>query len=362
MRLLTVSPLILLIVYCQDAATAETKAAQPKPVAPKAVIPRAWSEPITAPLPAPGKIPIAHASAQPISAPGPASGAKIAIAHASVQTITAPGPAPVIIARNLVVAKNAQNASATLRNTLPANSTSSDDQKWAELRACAKQHGLLDFLHNHTRPDGNHDGNGSSEEAHVEARKDLPLAEIMFASFIGSIPQLIPSIPVEAVKTRLQFQTEGYASASARFHGPWDCARKMWKAEGIRAIYRGGNVMAVRDCFGNLFYLPVYETLHRFLKNRGSNTTAAQLIAGGCAGSISWLSICPLEVIKSRIQIADTPRSTLAVGREILAAEGWRSFYKGGLSMVLRGFPVNAIIFLVYEQCLLFMEKEKTAS
>ncbi|CAJ0586214.1 unnamed protein product, partial [Mesorhabditis spiculigera] len=187
-------------------------------------------------------------------------------------------------------------------------------------------------------------------EAHVEARKDLPLAEIMFASFIGSIPQLIPSIPVEAVKTRLQFQTEGYASASARFHGPWDCARKMWKAEGIRAVYRGGNVMAVRDCFGNLFYLPVYETLHRFLKNRGSNTTAAQLIAGGCA------------VIKSRIQIADTPRSTLAVGREILAAEGWRAFYKGGLSMVLRGFPVNAIIFLVYEQCLLFMEKEKTAN
>ncbi|CAJ0586124.1 unnamed protein product, partial [Mesorhabditis spiculigera] len=141
--------------------------AQPKLVAPKAVIPRAWSEPITAPLPPPGKIPIAHASAQPISAPSLASGAKIAIAHARVQTITAPRPAPLIIARNLVVAKNAQNASATLQNTviatLPANSTSSDDQKWAELRACAKQHGLLDFLHNHTRPDGNQDGNGSSE-------------------------------------------------------------------------------------------------------------------------------------------------------------------------------------------------------
>ncbi|CAJ0950224.1 unnamed protein product, partial [Mesorhabditis belari] len=196
-------------------------------------------------------------------------------------------------------------------------------------------------------------------EANVDARKDLPILEIMIASVIGSMVQLGPSIPVEVVKTKLQFQSEIYTSNSARYQGPFDCARKLLKTKGIRELYKGGNVMAFRDCFGNLFYLPVYESLHKILRDRGSNTTTAQLISGGCAGSISWLSICPLEVVKSRMQTAETKVSAVQVTKEIWEKDGFRAFYRGGLSMVLRGFPANAVIFLVYEQTLMLLEKNR---
>ncbi|KAK5971880.1 hypothetical protein GCK32_021201, partial [Trichostrongylus colubriformis] len=41
-------------------------------------------------------------------------------------------------------------------------------------------------------------------ESNVEARKDLPMSEIMIASTCGAMAQLIPVIPVELLKTRLQ--------------------------------------------------------------------------------------------------------------------------------------------------------------
>ena len=41
-------------------------------------------------------------------------------------------------------------------------------------------------------------------EKNIEHRKGLPMSEILVASIIGSAFQLIPAIPVELVKTKLQ--------------------------------------------------------------------------------------------------------------------------------------------------------------
>ncbi|KAK6057933.1 hypothetical protein COOONC_04509, partial [Cooperia oncophora] len=41
-------------------------------------------------------------------------------------------------------------------------------------------------------------------ESNVQARKDLPMSEILIASMCGTMAQVIPVIPVELLKTRLQ--------------------------------------------------------------------------------------------------------------------------------------------------------------
>ncbi|KAE9551961.1 hypothetical protein FO519_004837 [Halicephalobus sp. NKZ332] len=199
------------------------------------------------------------------------------------------------------------------------------------------------------------------EEKNIEHRKGLPMSEILLASIIGSSFQLVPSIPVELVKTKLQVQLVSQVDVKAKYHGPWDCTRTLYKSGGIRALYHGGSVMAFRDLFGNLFYIPVYELLYREFHKRDMNNSLSQIIAGGTAGSISWLSVCPVEVVKNKIQTStsDVPTKDelYSTVKTIWREGGIRGFYRGALVMIMRGFPVNALTFVVYSKVMTELEK-----
>lgn len=43
-------------------------------------------------------------------------------------------------------------------------------------------------------------------ESNIQARKDLPMREILLASICGTMAQLGPAIPVELIKTKLQVE------------------------------------------------------------------------------------------------------------------------------------------------------------
>ncbi|ETN78061.1 hypothetical protein NECAME_03020 [Necator americanus] len=192
-------------------------------------------------------------------------------------------------------------------------------------------------------------------ESNVEARKDLPMSEILIASICGTLAQVIPVIPVELLKTRLQVQRENVSRSSKHsrnlYSGPVDCAKRIVETEGFSGLFKGGKVIFLRDNIGYLFYIPVYEMILRLTRSRNVNETGAQLFAGGCAGVAGWLSVCPLEVVKNRIQVENVACKTTAteVARRIWRHEGASAFYRGGLTMSIRGFIVNAVVFLVYE-------------
>ncbi|KAE9414248.1 hypothetical protein Angca_004444, partial [Angiostrongylus cantonensis] len=203
-------------------------------------------------------------------------------------------------------------------------------------------------------------------ESHVEARKDLPMSEILFASTCGTIAQIIPIIPIELLKTRLQVQRESVSRftrhASVLYSGPIECARQIVKNEGIQGLFKGGKVIFFRDVIGYIFYIPVYEMTLRFMRTKQINETTSQLFSGGCAGVCGWLSVCPLEVIKNRMQAENTARKMSAkeMAREMWNETGARSFYRGGLALSMRGFVVNAIVFLVYEKAYKIVDKTST--
>ncbi|PIO75422.1 hypothetical protein TELCIR_02546, partial [Teladorsagia circumcincta] len=120
----------------------------------------------------------------------------------------------------------------------------------------------------------------------------------------------------------------------------------------------GGRIIFVRDNIGYLFYIPVYEFILRFMRRQKVNDTCAQLFAGGCAGVSGWLSVCPLEVVKNCVQADNTGRiiNTSDVVRRLWQEDGIRAFYRGGLAMSIRGFIVNAVVFLVYENTFSFID------
>jgi solute carrier family 25 carnitine/acylcarnitine transporter 20/29 len=70
--------------------------------------------------------------------------------------------------------------------------------------------------------------------------------------------------------------------------------------------------------------------------------------------------VYPLDIIKTRIQTTpmDAPldsRRILAVARQIVEQHGWRRLFRGLNITVIRAFPVNGIIFPVYEYTLMTM-------
>lgn len=85
------------------------------------------------------------------------------------------------------------------------------------------------------------------------------------------------------------------------------------------------------------------------------------LMAGGIAGMTFWVSIYPIDVIKSRMQ-ADTPdpskRTFTTMTKTyslIMKQSGVSGFFKGFAPCMLRSFPANAVAFLGYEQVRRFL-------
>ena len=107
-----------------------------------------------------------------------------------------------------------------------------------------------------------------------------------------------------------------------------------------------------------------YTTIRHHVTPDGARQPSMtfDLLAGGLAGTTSWLATVPLDVIKTRIQ-----SDPLTVGGRYVAsgirqcvidgwrAGGWRVFYRGLGATCLRAFPVNAVTLVVYSKSLMFL-------
>jgi solute carrier family 25 carnitine/acylcarnitine transporter 20/29 len=89
----------------------------------------------------------------------------------------------------------------------------------------------------------------------------------------------------------------------------------------------------------------------------------ASFLAGGLAGSNSWLFTYPIDYIKTIMQCQNLKhkkyRSTWHCVQEQYKKEGCRAFFKGlGITM-LRSFPVNGVAFFSFEYAMRTMGWKK---
>lgn len=147
------------------------------------------------------------------------------------------------------------------------------------------------------------------------------------------------------------------------YYSPFHCFAKVFRQQGLRqGLYKGGSIMLVRDLLAFACYLPVYEFLYRHLnpdRNKVSITSTA--VAGGVAGVTSWISILPFDLVKSRLQADDAKnpkyRGVLHCAATSFRNEGIGVFYTGWAVVSARAFPVNAVLFITYDQILRFVYK-----
>ncbi|KAH6647172.1 mitochondrial carrier domain-containing protein [Truncatella angustata] len=183
------------------------------------------------------------------------------------------------------------------------------------------------------------------------------------AGAIGGLTTWIVSTPTELIKCRAQLSSPPKSS--------WSITKSIIRNEGVRGLYFGGAVTALRDSIGYGFYFWSYELSSQLMVSSSSRKpsfaedAAKVLVCGGLAGVVTWASIFPLDVIKTRVQAQTSnpeaqslisnplaPRERLgAVGiaREAYREGGTRVFFRGLTICSVRAFAVNAIQWAVYE-------------
>lgn len=179
--------------------------------------------------------------------------------------------------------------------------------------------------------------------------------------------------PMEHIKCRLQVQQSSagvHAPTSSTqqqlYKGPVHACTSIVKKYGVfSGLFRGMGVTLWRETPAFGMYFATYDTIknrvERLLAEKGDNhpipshfhTWAASALAGGISGAWTWAIIYPFDVIKSQIQTSPLEKhlqkGMWTVGFDIVRDHGWRHMFRGLGVTLARAFPVNAIIFPVYE-------------
>lgn len=243
---------------------------------------------------------------------------------------------------------------------------------------------------------------GSSKKyfaAHSYFGASSDLMQNVYASLCGGACSTLTTNPIWVIKTRMMNQVSRSASDGART--PWhynntlDAARKMYRSEGIGAFYSG-----LAPALLGLTHVAIQFPLYEYLKlqftgvgmgqaptetEAGQNTVgilAATFFSKVCATSATY----PHEVLRTRLQtqqrhahpetahdniasshhsqgvnraravgntdgVAYQPRykGVLNTCKVILREEGWRAFYNGMGTNMIRAVPAAMTTMLTFE-------------
>ncbi|EAQ92146.1 hypothetical protein CHGG_00381 [Chaetomium globosum CBS 148.51] len=265
---------------------------------------------------------------------------------------------------------------------------------------------------------------GGSTPQDTQAR-GTNLLTTWLAGAVGGLATWAVSTPTELVKCRAQLQiptspppppppphrhthpTPNHRpppTTSTTTTSSWHITKHLLQQHGPRALYAGGAVTALRDTIGYGFYFWGYELCSRAMRGfvlssptsgaaagtvsgmgggdgggggggnsggggEGMGMEAARvLLCGGLAGIITWASIFPLDVVKTRVQTqflggerapllggggggegGGRPLGAWEVARQTYREGGVRPFFRGLGVCSVRAFIVNAVQWAVYE-------------
>ncbi|KAI3352021.1 hypothetical protein L3Q82_020251, partial [Scortum barcoo] len=216
-----------------------------------------------------------------------------------------------------------------------------------------------------------------------DGRHPCGMLDLTVASMLTGLVSVGLGAPVDLVKIRLQMQTQtvlaenlhlaGNVSSGTNiplrsvnipsqrlYRGPIHCISSILQTEGLQGLYRGAGAMILRDVPGYVLYFIPYTIFCDLLKPDATSSPhpCSIWLAGGLAGSISWVTATPADVVKSRMQ-ADTQlqrkyRGILHCIIHSYKTEGAQVFFRGASVNAIRGFPMSATMFLTYELSLKF--------
>lgn len=178
------------------------------------------------------------------------------------------------------------------------------------------------------------------------------IKHISTAGFLSAVPTTLVAAPFERVKVVMQIQ-EGKGN-----HSMASTVKKMYQQGGLRSIFKGSVLTLARDGPGSAIYFATYEVIKKKLTKPGEDLSLLAIsTAGGFAGVSMWLTIFPIDTIKSTQQSSTHAMSISQATKNIWAKGGIKAFFPGVGPALARSFPANAATFVGVEIARNFLDK-----
>jgi len=187
-----------------------------------------------------------------------------------------------------------------------------------------------------------------------DRNKNLTFAQGCIAGTAAGVTGSFVYGPVDLVKVRVQMSKE----RGDKRKKPTQIIKEIYKSDGIWGFTRGLGTTIIREVPSMSAYFGIYNSLKQAVtRSDGTISLFGQIIAGGTAGATAWACVYPVDVVKTRMQATSQFNSVRACVTSMIQNEGIFSFFQGLTPCLMRSFPVNATIFLVYELIIKFSFK-----
>ncbi|PRT56655.1 Carrier protein YMC1, mitochondrial [Wickerhamiella sorbophila] len=186
---------------------------------------------------------------------------------------------------------------------------------------------------------------------------DITYGQLYVSGACAGFANAFLASPIEQIRIRLQTQTG--TGTGPTFRGPIDCIKQIWQAGGMGGIFRGFVPTIIRESHGMAMYFMAAEACVKqdMKQNKIARTEVPSwklCMYGGVAGITMWLSVYPIDVIKSKMQTdalspAQYTYKNMRACFQATVKNGYGQLFKGFAPTLLRAFPVNACTFLAFE-------------
>jgi solute carrier family 25 carnitine/acylcarnitine transporter 20/29 len=167
---------------------------------------------------------------------------------------------------------------------------------------------------------------------------------------IAGLVQCVVITPTEHVKCRLQ-TPEG-----AKLGGPLAATKSILRKSGMSGLFRGWWVTCLREVPSFGVYFSFYDYCRDSMVSQFPLLPLwfSSVVSGGLSGAATWACVYPIDIVKTNIQCMpiDTPvkdRRMIVVAKDLIRKHGVGHLFRGLGVTMLRAFPVNGMIFPVYE-------------
>ncbi|KAK1750664.1 mitochondrial carrier domain-containing protein [Echria macrotheca] len=161
--------------------------------------------------------------------------------------------------------------------------------------------------------------------------------------------------PFFLAKTRLQsYSPFRPVGTQHNYRNAWDGLSQIYKAEGVRGLYRGVGAAMIRTGFGSSVQLPTYFfAKRRLVKHLGMEEGPALHLASSTAsGFVVCVVMHPPDTIMSRLynQNGNLYKGVFDCLAKTIRTEGFLAIYKGFLPHLARILPHTILTLSLAEQ------------
>ncbi|KAK2975272.1 hypothetical protein RJ640_010277 [Escallonia rubra] len=176
----------------------------------------------------------------------------------------------------------------------------------------------------------------------------LEFYQFMIAGSIAGSVEHMAMFPVDTLKTRMQ--AIGSSSCSTPSVNLRQSLKTILKLEGPAGLYRGIAAMGLGAGPAHAVYFTIYESFKKVLSAGNPNNPAAHAASGVFATVASDAVITPMDVVKQRLQLKNSPyKGVVDCVKRVLVEEGVGGFYASYKTTVVMNAPFTAVHFAAYE-------------